>query len=266
MNILLVSGHGAGDPGAQGCGYKEADLTRELTKLIMADLKGYQNAKVYRYPESRNAYKDIQSGQFNNVLKQQFAGVKFDYAFEVHFNAFNGKAYGTEVFVTYAEKEISVEQEVMKNMKKYFTLRDNDAIKDGVKRTNFLVIQTLKNKGVSSALLETCFIDNKNDMSTYNANKKKIAAGIAAGIASGFGLKKAAVAPVKKEVKAGSKVKVAPNAVIGGLAANRGKSVKDYPYLKSNTWKVVRFDTHHGVYEALLSCNTWIAVKYLTAI
>ena len=265
MNILLISGHGAGDPGAQGCGYKEADLTRELTKLIAADLKGYQKVNVYRYPESRNAYKDVSASQLNNVLKQNFPGVKFDYVFEVHFNAFNGKAYGTEIFVTFAEKEISVEQEVMKNMKKYFTLRDDQSPKDGVKRSNFLVIHTFKNKGVSSALLETCFIDNKEDMKTYNANKKKISADIAAGIAAGFGLKKAAAAAtVKKEVKAGSKVKVAPDAVIGGLAANRGTAASSY--LKSKTWHVVKIQKNKGVQEALLDCSTWIAVKYLTAL
>lgn len=38
MKILLISGHGAGDCGAIGNGYKEADLTRELVKLIDNEL------------------------------------------------------------------------------------------------------------------------------------------------------------------------------------------------------------------------------------
>ena len=33
MKILLIAGHGAGDPGASGCGYKEANLTRELVDV-----------------------------------------------------------------------------------------------------------------------------------------------------------------------------------------------------------------------------------------
>ena len=34
MKILLIAGHGAGDTGASGCGYKETNLTRELVNLI----------------------------------------------------------------------------------------------------------------------------------------------------------------------------------------------------------------------------------------
>ena len=41
MKILLIAGHGAGDPGASGCGYKEANLTRELVNLIAPNLRKY---------------------------------------------------------------------------------------------------------------------------------------------------------------------------------------------------------------------------------
>ncbi|MFR0892372.1 MAG: N-acetylmuramoyl-L-alanine amidase, partial [Clostridium sp.] len=59
----------------------------------------------------------------------------------------------------------------------------------GVKVTNWLVIYTCKCLGISSALLETCFIDNKADMAEYQANKESIAQGIVDGIAEGFQLK-----------------------------------------------------------------------------
>ena len=74
----------------------------------------------------------------------------------------------------------------MKEMKRYFTLRDGD----GVKVTNFLVITTLKNMGISSALLETCFISNKNDMKVYQENKNDIANDISVSIATSFKLKR----------------------------------------------------------------------------
>lgn len=106
----------------------------------------------------------------------------------------------------------------MKNMSKFFTLRDNDSIFDGVKRTNFLVINTIKNCGISGALLEICFIDNKNDMNIYEKNKDKIVQAIADGIVSGFGLKKNSTSTnntqttskpaTVKNVKTGDKVKV----------------------------------------------------------
>ena len=41
MKILLIAGHGAGDPGASGCGYREANLTRELVNLIAPKLRKY---------------------------------------------------------------------------------------------------------------------------------------------------------------------------------------------------------------------------------
>lgn len=178
MDILLISGHGAGDCGAQGCGYKEADLTRELVNIIAPKLRKY--AKVDVYNQSRNAYKDVCSGKFSIG--------KYDYVLEVHFNAFNISAYGTECFVVPEEKGITVEQAIMKNMGKFFKLRDNDNIFDGVKRTRFAVINKVKKLGMSGALIETCFIDNPNDMATYQRSKNEIADGIVDGIVKGFGL------------------------------------------------------------------------------
>jgi N-acetylmuramoyl-L-alanine amidase len=241
MKILLISGHGAGDSGAIGNGYKEADLTVEVVKLLKPMLEAY-GATVSVYPYERNAYKDITNG----CLKVNFAN--YDYVFEVHFNA--GGGVGTEIYVTSKEKATSVEQEVMDKLSKYYKVR-------GVKVMDFLVIKTAKNKGVSSALLETCFIDSSSDVKTYQSNKNAIVQAIADGIAEGFGLKKV------KIVAVGSTVKVASNAVVGGLASNRGQACSTY--LKSKTWKVSKIQTNKGVQESLLDgANTWVAIKYLT--
>lgn len=101
----------------------------------------------------------------------------------------DGKMKGSECYVTTRESGITVEQAIMKNLSDFFPLRDNDNVFDGVKRTNFLVINTLKDYGVSGALLETCFIDDADDIATYKSNKDKIAQAIVDGIAEGFGLK-----------------------------------------------------------------------------
>ena len=184
MKILLIAGHGAGDPGAAGNGYQEFKLTREVVDLLKNEFKKYV-VDVDVYDKNRNAFYDVQNGTFK-------VG-KYDYALEVHFNAFDDtSAHGTEIFITNVEKSFDVEKNIMQKMKKYFTLRDSD----GVKTTNFLVITTLKNKGISSALLETCFITNKNDMKSYQANKKDIAKDIVEAIAASFKLPK-----VKEENK-----------------------------------------------------------------
>ncbi|WP_336296850.1 N-acetylmuramoyl-L-alanine amidase [[Clostridium] innocuum] len=60
MKILLIAGHGAGDPGASGCGYREANLTRELVNLIAPKLRKYAIVDVYN--ENRSAFYDVQNG------------------------------------------------------------------------------------------------------------------------------------------------------------------------------------------------------------
>lgn len=178
FEMLIIAGHGAGDVGAVGNGYKEYLKTRELARLLKEAFKPYGDAYIYNM--DRNAYRDVKNGNFKIA--------KYDYILELHFNAFNKSAHGTEIFVRPDEKGITVEQEIMKRMKKYFTLRDNDNIFDGVKRERFLVIGEVKRRGMSGALLETCFIDNKKNMDTYESKKKDIAKDIAKGIAVGFGL------------------------------------------------------------------------------
>ena len=98
MKILLIAGHGAGDPGASGCGYKEANLTRELVNLIAPKLRKYATVDVYN--ENRSAFYDVQNGTFKIG--------KYDYVLEVHFNAFNGSGHGTEIFVTDSEQYTDV--------------------------------------------------------------------------------------------------------------------------------------------------------------
>lgn len=187
MKILLIAGHGAGDNGASGCGYKEANLTRELVKLIASRLGKYADVTIY--DTNRNAFKQINSGKSVNFKP-------YDYVLEVHFNAFNGTAKGTEIYVTTQEKGVSVETAIVNKIAALgFSNR-------GVKRKNFLVIQTAKNQGVSSALLETCFIDHEKDMATYKANKGKVADAVVDGIVQGFGLK-TTTAKKKVQSKAG---------------------------------------------------------------
>lgn len=239
MNILLLNGHGGNpyDSGATGNGYKEAVLTRELADLIESRLKKY--ATVYRYPKDRNAFADAEKGIFAKYMPVAYS--KLGYALEIHFNAFkkdetkDGRKKGAECYVTYSEKGITVEQAFMKNLSKYFPLRDNDNIFDGVKRTNFLVIQTLKNNGVSGALLETCFIDDADDMDTYQKNKNAIADAIVNGIVAEFGLKATGGSkpstpkPQPPKPSTGTKYKVDDTVNINGVYTSSSSTTKLKP-------------------------------------
>lgn len=173
MKILLISGHGDGDCGAVGNGYQEYFLTREFTNALKRELKAYVDIDIY--DTSKNAYKEYKKGTFNIGA--------YDYVLEVHFNSFTSpKAHGTEIYVTSKEKGISVEKAILQRLSKYFKNRGI------VRRDDLAVIRTIKNKGISSALLEVCFISNANDMKTYQANKNAIIKSVAMGIVEGFGL------------------------------------------------------------------------------
>lgn len=175
MKILLIAGHGQGDPGACGCGYKEADLTREAVKNINTYLKDAAEVEIF----------DLSKDMFQYLkLGSKYPFNDFDYVLEVHFNALNGKVYGTEVLVHQNEQGTSVETEIVNNIASLgFSNR-------GVKRRADLRVMNNVKKiyGVSHALVEICFIDNKNDMEKYIANADKVAKAIAEGIIEGFGL------------------------------------------------------------------------------
>lgn len=183
MKILLIAGHGQGDPGACACGYQEATLTREIVSLLKNKLSSFADVSVF--DTSKNMYKYLKSGSSYNFQA-------FDYVFEIHFNAGvgdisgNGKTTGVEILVHTSERGVSVEQGILNNITALgFKNR-------GVKtRSNLLVMNTCKGKqGVSYALLETCFIDDLDDMKRYQAKKNEIADSITKGIIDGFGLNK----------------------------------------------------------------------------
>lgn len=186
MKILLISGHGAGDPGAvskiNSVQYQEADETRKVTSALKKALQDYCDITIY--PTSHNAYKDCKNG----VLLSTAGFSKYDYVLEIHFNAYqtvsaDGKTKGVECYVTTSEVGTSVETKICKEVAALgLTNR-------GVKRYNWAVIYNARKMGVSAALLEVCFIDDADDMKIYTQKFQQIIDGIAKGIIDGFGLK-----------------------------------------------------------------------------
>lgn len=192
MKILLIAGHGNGDPGAVGNGYQESDLTREVVKLVASKLAAYGTGEVL--DTANNWYRQIcvNGGYFNFT--------PYDYVLEVHFNSASGTSAdgvttGTEIYVTTSEKTVSVEENIVKGIASLgFENR-------GVKTKNFSLIQYIKNQGVSSALLEVCFVSDADDMKLYASKKNEIADAIVKGIADGFKLQKTVSEPWYSEAQ-----------------------------------------------------------------
>ena len=183
MKLLLIAGHGAGDPGAVGNGFQEATETRKVVAALAQALDGC--CDITTYPTSRNAYADYKAGQLNKTA--QFA--RYDYVLEIHFNAVtastaDGKTKGTEIYVTTAEPSTAVEQAMVA------AIAAVGLTNRGVKRNNWAVINQARRAGASSALLEICFIDDPDDMVVYAAKQSDIVEAIAMSIIDGFGLQR----------------------------------------------------------------------------
>lgn len=195
FRLLVMAGHGRNsdgswDPGAVGCGYQEANLTRELRDLIKAaaDRAGV----ACDVAPDRNHYSYFKHGG-------QYDFTPYTYVLEVHFNASatadstgDGKMKGSMVYIDKSETGHSVEDAILNNL---YSIGSRQAW-DGVVVTqrqesykNGLMVQSkVRAQGVSHAVLETCFVTDQDDMDWYLVNKSKIAQAIIAGIQQGFGL------------------------------------------------------------------------------
>lgn len=182
MKILLIAGHGGTpyDSGAVGCGYTEAVETRRMAQAVAPLLRNY-GFDVSIYDQSQDAYKVVTQGG-----SLPLSGVS--YVLEFHLNSAandpsgNGITTGTEIFVHTNEQGVTVEQAILRRVCALgFKNR-------GVKRSSGLaVLRHVHSRGISHALIETCFIDDKDDMTLYGQKFNDIARAIADGVAEGFG-------------------------------------------------------------------------------
>ena len=158
MKILLDMGHtlSGSDTGAEGCGRREQDCTREIGYKVKAKLEAVGHTVVVCSKDSCSSLMDSLSYRANTANN---AGG--DLYIAIHLNAFNNNAYGTEVY-TYGGKEFTEARNVLANI--VALGYSNRGIKDGSR------LYVIKNTSMKSMLVECCFIDNQSDMGRYNAD------------------------------------------------------------------------------------------------
>ena len=187
MKLLLISGHGAGDPGATssigGVAYQEADETRRVTAPLSKALAAYCDVTVY--PTDRNAYEDYRKGTLTAL-----AGFSaYDYVLEVHFNALkavtaDGKTKGVECYVPAGQSDTALASALCAG------IAARGLKNRGVKKKNWSVIYTAHRSGTPAALLEVCFLDDADDMALYTARFNAIVQSMAEAVIDTYHLKK----------------------------------------------------------------------------
>lgn len=188
--IALDIGHNApcADTGAVGI-KSEDELTKAVGYKLAEILKNQGYKIVFTCPNSASKLNTSLNYRVNQANRS-----KADLFVSIHFNAFNGKAFGTEVFVySYKSAAYKPAQAVVDHIAKL------GFAKRGVKTGNFAVI---RNTTMPAMLIECCFVDSQRDMKLFDVDKMAFA------IASGLVGKEVSPAPKNDDVSLLATLKV----------------------------------------------------------
>lgn len=177
MKVLLIAGHGAGDPGAVGNSYKECTLTRHLLECITNRMPySAYNIDMTKYDVNKNAYEESKKGSIPDYEA-------YDFVLEIHFNAFSDNSVrGTEVLYRSGDTVKDFGEALLTKM------ANLGFVNRGMKvREDLLNMNNCYEKSVPYALFETCFITNAGDVSRYQATYNDIADAIIDAIAFAWG-------------------------------------------------------------------------------
>lgn len=166
MNNTLFSsaGHHNNDPGAIGVnGRKESIEAIEFRDLVNKELKRL----------GENVVQDDDNDTLGQYLGKINPTDK-DVVVEFHFNAYNGKATGTEVLVSdnANDRSKSMAKELVDGYARIMGIENRGVKTESQSARGKLGL--MRKKG-AVALVEICFIDNLTDMKSYDSNKVNLA-------------------------------------------------------------------------------------------
>ena len=177
MLLLIICGHGEGDPGAIGNGYQEATLVRMLAQRI----KLFGGDSVIIGDTSKNWY---QRGMVNNNNIPKGAKV-----LELHIDSGVATARGGHVVID-ADFEPDKWDEALAEFISSILPGRSEIIK---KRNDLANPNRAEAAGINYRLMECGFISNAEDMAIFNSRMDDIAKGILA--CFGIGVKESVAAP-----------------------------------------------------------------------
>lgn len=196
-SVLIIAGHGQGDSGAVGyysnATYREDVLTREFATLIAQQLRTLNpSLNLVMYDQDYDCYQ---------VLAKRKPGPdpefkKYDYVLEVHFNATvasgkdpkgDGSYKGIGMYVNSAKGDTAIDRNIVASVASRTGFRVWGGGTGIFKSSGLLNARTCQQAGVSYGLLETAFIDDKDDITFYQKNKNAMAQAVAEGLNRSLG-------------------------------------------------------------------------------
>ncbi|MDJ0600199.1 MAG: N-acetylmuramoyl-L-alanine amidase, partial [Crocosphaera sp.] len=185
-SIFLSAGHHlrspgrSGDPGAVALGtteVKEVIETREAIEKIFEA----QNIEYFSVPDHLTLKESI---SWINERSQ-----RGDVAVELHCNAFNGRARGTEAYYIKGNSQRKAEtQSLLKALLDEVPELKNRGAKDDT-QGQWSRLAFCRDVDVASILVELCFIDNREDLDLLQNHRDRFARGLAKGLIEWSGQK-----------------------------------------------------------------------------
>lgn len=169
-HILIIAGHGDGDPGASGNGYKEYERVRALAKKI----KAYGGDNVTVGDTSRDWYKDNLISSLNISKDWQIVELHMD-------GASASSARGGHVIINSGYDPDKYDKALAEFISDILPGRSSTI----VKRSDLANPKRAAAKGYPYRLLECGFITNVQDVKIFNGQMDDLAKGIL----SVFGIK-----------------------------------------------------------------------------
>ena len=162
--LFIITGHGAGDPGACGNGYKEYERVRALAQRC----KEFGGDDVIVSEPSRNYYKD------NGISKLKIS--KDINIVEFHMDSGVKTAKGAHVIINGKYKADKYDEELSEFLSDILPGRS----KTIVGRSDLANVNRAAKKGYNYRLIEIGFISNAGDVKIFNSKMDEIAKGILA--------------------------------------------------------------------------------------
>ncbi|WP_462410884.1 N-acetylmuramoyl-L-alanine amidase [Neobacillus sp. Marseille-QA0830] len=210
MKIYLDPGHGGADPGAQGNGLNEKDITLDIALRLQSILvNNYENVQVKM---SRTTDATVSLAQRTNDANAWGA----NFFLSIHINSAGSSARGYEDYIyiglSDSSRTASIQQMIHEEV-----IRVNQLPDRGRRKANYHVLRESK---MDAVLTENGFISNSSDAALMSQPewRQTVAQGHANGLARAFNLQpKANPAPAPVAPPASSSPQQTANAPAGTL-------------------------------------------------